>query len=83
MLLCVFNFVFFPHFNVILTITEFQQVDGVRANYSGSMVALTEICLKPVGQDCATQSILQVLLHKFCFYCFTCLVVFYLTQLAQ
>lgn len=39
----------------------FLQIDGIRANYSGSMVSLTDICLKPLGQDCATQSVLQVL----------------------
>ncbi|KAB2045969.1 hypothetical protein ES319_D01G200200v1 [Gossypium barbadense] len=36
-----------------------EQVDGIRANYSGSKVSLTDICLKPLGQDCATQSVLQ------------------------
>lgn len=36
------------------------QVDGIRANYSGTMVSLTDICLKPLGEDCATQSVLQV-----------------------
>ncbi|ONH92492.1 hypothetical protein PRUPE_8G178600 [Prunus persica] len=45
--------------NIQLLFDIQNKVDGVRANYSGSMVALTEICLKPVGQDCATQSILQ------------------------
>ncbi|RVW48389.1 Niemann-Pick C1 protein [Vitis vinifera] len=37
----------------------FDRVDGLRANYSGSVVSLTDICLKPMGQDCATQSVLQ------------------------
>ncbi|PON78470.1 Niemann-Pick C type protein [Trema orientale] len=36
-----------------------EQVDGIRANHSGLMVSLTDICMKPLGQDCATQSILQ------------------------
>ncbi|EYU30271.1 hypothetical protein MIMGU_mgv1a000352mg [Erythranthe guttata] len=36
-----------------------KKVDAIRANYSGSMVSLTDICLKPLGNDCATQSILQ------------------------
>jgi len=36
------------------------QVDGIRANYSGLFVSLSDICLKPLGDDCATQSILQV-----------------------
>ena len=37
------------------------QVDGLRANFSGSTVSLADICLKPLGNDCATQSVLQVL----------------------
>lgn len=37
-----------------------QQVDALRANYSGTMISLTDICMKPLGQDCATQSVLQV-----------------------
>ncbi|KAL0740960.1 hypothetical protein Bca4012_082473 [Brassica carinata] len=36
-----------------------EQVDGLRANHSGSLVSLTDICMKPLGEDCATQSILQ------------------------
>ncbi|OVA00612.1 Sterol-sensing domain [Macleaya cordata] len=36
-----------------------KKVDGIRANYSGSMVSLTDICMKPLGEDCATQSVLQ------------------------
>lgn len=36
-----------------------KKVDGIRTNYSGSVVSLTDICLKPLGEDCATQSILQ------------------------
>ncbi|CAL9782679.1 unnamed protein product [Musa acuminata subsp. burmannicoides] len=36
-----------------------KKVDGLRANYSGSMVSLTDICLKPLGRNCATQSVLQ------------------------
>nr|XP_043632783.1 NPC intracellular cholesterol transporter 1-like [Erigeron canadensis] len=36
-----------------------EKVDGVRANYSGSLVSLTDICMKPLGGACATQSILQ------------------------
>ncbi|GER42076.1 patched family protein [Striga asiatica] len=47
-----------------------EQVDSIRANNSGSMVSLTDICLKPLGKDCATQSVLQayVLLHIPCSY---------------
>ncbi|CAM9001419.1 unnamed protein product [Rhodiola kirilowii] len=36
-----------------------KKVDALRANYSGSMVSLTDICMKPLGEDCATQSVLQ------------------------
>ncbi|KAK1322345.1 hypothetical protein QJS10_CPA03g02418 [Acorus calamus] len=36
-----------------------EQVDELRTNYSGSMVSLTDICMKPLGVDCATQSVLQ------------------------
>ncbi|XP_009384014.2 uncharacterized protein LOC103971663 [Musa acuminata AAA Group] len=36
-----------------------KKVDDLRANYSGSMVSLADICLKPLGKDCATQSVLQ------------------------
>ncbi|KAL0361852.1 UNVERIFIED_CONTAM: NPC intracellular cholesterol transporter 1 [Sesamum radiatum] len=36
-----------------------EQVDAIRANYSGSMISLTDICMKPLGNDCATQSVLQ------------------------
>ncbi|XP_043713679.1 NPC intracellular cholesterol transporter 1-like isoform X2 [Telopea speciosissima] len=46
--------------DIIQLLFEIQKkVDGIRANYSGSIVSLTDICLKPLGQDCATQSILQ------------------------
>ncbi|MCL7035268.1 hypothetical protein MKW94_006392, partial [Papaver nudicaule] len=36
-----------------------KKVDDIRANYSGSVVSLTDICMKPIGADCATQSVLQ------------------------
>ncbi|AQK45688.1 Patched family protein [Zea mays] len=36
-----------------------KKVDDLRANYSGSKVALADICLKPLSTDCATQSVLQ------------------------
>ncbi|KAM3743656.1 hypothetical protein ACB098_07G163400 [Castanea mollissima] len=45
--------------NIQLLFEVQEKVDGISANYSGSMVSLTDICLKPLGQDCATQSILQ------------------------
>ncbi|XP_019056675.1 PREDICTED: Niemann-Pick C1 protein-like [Tarenaya hassleriana] len=45
--------------NIKLLFDIQKKVDGLRANYSGSMVSLTNICMKPLGEDCATQSILQ------------------------
>ncbi|KAF6148392.1 hypothetical protein GIB67_036607, partial [Kingdonia uniflora] len=45
--------------NIQLLFEIQKKVDGIRANYSGSMVSLTDICLKPLGKDCATQSVLQ------------------------
>ncbi|KAK3010810.1 hypothetical protein RJ639_011494, partial [Escallonia herrerae] len=45
--------------NIQLLFEIQKKVDGVRANYSGTLVSLTDICLKPLGQDCATQSVLQ------------------------
>ncbi|XP_050231627.1 uncharacterized protein LOC126680534 [Mercurialis annua] len=45
--------------NIQLLFELQKKVDGLRANYSGSVVSLTDICLKPLGQDCATQSVLQ------------------------
>ncbi|GMH04666.1 hypothetical protein Nepgr_006506 [Nepenthes gracilis] len=45
--------------NIRLLFQIQQKVDGIRANYSGTSVSLTDICMKPLGQDCATQSVLQ------------------------
>ncbi|CAK9178320.1 unnamed protein product [Ilex paraguariensis] len=45
--------------NIKLLFEVQKKVDGIRANYSGSMVSLTDICMKPLGQDCATQSVIQ------------------------
>ncbi|XP_057987143.1 uncharacterized protein LOC110660977 isoform X3 [Hevea brasiliensis] len=45
--------------NIKLLFEIQKKVDGIRANYSGSMVSLTDICMKPLDQDCATQSVLQ------------------------
>ncbi|KAH7518258.1 hypothetical protein FEM48_Zijuj09G0152400 [Ziziphus jujuba var. spinosa] len=45
--------------NILLLFDMQKKVDEIRANYSGSVVSLTDICLKPLGEDCATQSILQ------------------------
>ncbi|XP_027356659.1 NPC intracellular cholesterol transporter 1-like isoform X2 [Abrus precatorius] len=36
-----------------------KKVDAIRANYSGSLVSLKDICMKPLDKDCATQSVLQ------------------------
>lgn len=36
-----------------------KRVDAVRANYSGMTVSLQDICMKPLDQNCATQSVLQ------------------------
>lgn len=46
------------------------KVDDLRANYSGSTVALGDICLKPLSTDCATQSVLQVMILYYLLYSF-------------
>ncbi|XP_022947380.1 Niemann-Pick C1 protein-like [Cucurbita moschata] len=45
--------------NILLLFDIQNKVNELVANYSGSVVSLTDICLKPLGEDCATQSILQ------------------------
>ncbi|XP_010690227.2 uncharacterized protein LOC104903808 isoform X1 [Beta vulgaris subsp. vulgaris] len=45
--------------NIQLLFDIQQKVDDLRVNYSGSMVSLSDICLKPLGEDCAIQSLLQ------------------------
>ncbi|XP_078448414.1 uncharacterized protein LOC144716987 isoform X2 [Wolffia australiana] len=45
--------------NIKLLFEIQNKVDGLRANYSGTAVSLSDICLKPLGQACAAQSILQ------------------------
>ncbi|KAJ4811770.1 Niemann-Pick C1-like protein 1 [Rhynchospora pubera] len=45
--------------NIKLLFQIQKKVDNLRANYSGHSVALTDICLNPLGTACATQSILQ------------------------
>ncbi|KAJ0024062.1 hypothetical protein Pint_09225 [Pistacia integerrima] len=45
--------------NIKLLFDIQKKIDGLRANYSGSMISLTDICMKPLGRDCATQSVLQ------------------------
>ncbi|XP_019244879.1 PREDICTED: Niemann-Pick C1 protein-like isoform X2 [Nicotiana attenuata] len=41
------------------SLTYKKKIDAIQGNYSGSMVSLTDICMKPLGTECATQSILQ------------------------
>ncbi|XP_062184386.1 uncharacterized protein LOC133888239 isoform X2 [Phragmites australis] len=36
-----------------------KKIDDLRANHSGSTVSLADICLKPLGTYCASQSVLQ------------------------
>ncbi|XP_052202284.1 uncharacterized protein LOC127808022 [Diospyros lotus] len=45
--------------NIKLLFEIQNKVDGIRANYSGSLISLADICMKPLGQDCATQTVLQ------------------------
>ncbi|WOG97708.1 hypothetical protein DCAR_0417049 [Daucus carota subsp. sativus] len=45
--------------NIKLLFEIQKKVDAIQANYSGLLISLTDICLKPLGQDCATQSVLQ------------------------
>ncbi|GLT94522.1 hypothetical protein SLE2022_122590 [Rubroshorea leprosula] len=45
--------------NIKLLFDIQKKVDEIQANYSGSMISLNDICMKPLGQDCATQSVLQ------------------------
>ncbi|WVZ01135.1 hypothetical protein V8G54_027204 [Vigna mungo] len=33
-----------------------KKVDAIRANYSGSMVSLQDICMKPLDKDCDSNS---------------------------
>ena len=61
--LCSVCLFFTMHYLYVLA--ENGQVDGIRANYSALTVSLTDNCLKPHGQDCATQNVLQVLLHLY------------------
>ena len=44
----------------VLSITHLCQVDEIHANYSSTTISLADICMKPLDQDCATQSVLQV-----------------------
>ena len=50
---------------MVLMFLLIVKVDDLRANYSGSTVALADICLKPLSTDCATQSVLQVMILQY------------------
>lgn len=70
-IICVYLGISFPVNQYILFLARvlfIYKVDALRANYSGTSVALTDICLKPLGDDCATQSILQVIPYYLCNY---------------
>ncbi|KAF0891217.1 hypothetical protein E2562_009398 [Oryza meyeriana var. granulata] len=45
--------------NIKLLFQIQKKIDDLRANYSGSTVSLADICLNPLGTNCATQSVLQ------------------------
>ncbi|KAF3789097.1 Niemann-Pick C1 protein [Nymphaea thermarum] len=45
--------------NIQLLFEIQKKVDSLQVNYSGTTVSLTDICLKPLGKNCATQSVLQ------------------------
>ncbi|KAK9928380.1 hypothetical protein M0R45_025517 [Rubus argutus] len=45
--------------NIKLLFEIQKKVDGIKANYSGSVISLDDICIKPLDQDCATQSVIQ------------------------
>ncbi|KAH7523402.1 hypothetical protein FEM48_Zijuj06G0007300 [Ziziphus jujuba var. spinosa] len=45
--------------NIKLLFEIQKKVDEIHANYSGTTISLADICMKPLDQDCATQSVLQ------------------------
>lgn len=45
--------------NIQLLFEVQKKVDEICANYSGTPVSFTNVCVKPLGQECGTQSILQ------------------------
>ncbi|CAH9050123.1 unnamed protein product, partial [Cuscuta europaea] len=45
--------------NILLLFDIQNKVDSVKAKNSESIVSLADICVKPLGKDCATQSVLQ------------------------
>ncbi|KAJ7299954.1 hypothetical protein O6H91_Y105400 [Diphasiastrum complanatum] len=45
--------------NILLMFDIQKKIDELRGNFSGKLVSLQDICTKPLGNECATQSILQ------------------------
>ncbi|KAH7388448.1 hypothetical protein KP509_16G076200 [Ceratopteris richardii] len=45
--------------NILLLFEMQKKIDALRANNSGSSVSLHDICLKPFGSACASQTVLQ------------------------
>jgi len=45
--------------NIKLLFEMQKKVDRIQGNYSGSLVSLKDICMKPVGEECASQTVLQ------------------------
>ncbi|KAF3446900.1 hypothetical protein FNV43_RR12080 [Rhamnella rubrinervis] len=45
--------------NIKLLFEIQKKVDEIHANYSSTTISLADICMKPLDQDCATQSVLQ------------------------
>ncbi|EPS73141.1 hypothetical protein M569_01615, partial [Genlisea aurea] len=45
--------------NINLLFDIQRKVDAIRASYGSIAVSLSDICFKPLGNDCATQSVLQ------------------------
>ncbi|CAN6463965.1 unnamed protein product [Victoria cruziana] len=45
--------------NIQLLFEIQKKVDSLQVNYSDTMISLRDICLKPLGDNCATQSVLQ------------------------
>ncbi|KAE9586676.1 putative protein patched/dispatched [Lupinus albus] len=45
--------------NIMFLFEIQKKVDAIRANHSGLIISLQDICMKPLDKDCATQSVLQ------------------------
>ncbi|MCO5604732.1 hypothetical protein L7F22_058902 [Adiantum nelumboides] len=45
--------------NILLLFEMQKKIDNIRGNNSGAVVALQDICMKPFGSACASQTILQ------------------------